>query len=217
MQTRSTTWLALLAAAALMAGGCGDDDSNGTGPGSGNGSVDEATVPDHAGVNAPITAANAEQVMMEVSTGLNQAFTRLMQVAASGKGAGVPAPAAKSIADEQIQGLMSGTLTITSGELNLGQEVQSMNAEFVFDDFSDGGEIYIGGTIQIDFQSSMNANSGEMAISLTQTGALAFSGKYKGTLGIDLSVEMGATGSPAISGTVTIDGETVNLDALTAP
>ena len=88
----------------------------------------------------------------------------------------------------------------------------------MFNDFSDDGQTFIGGTANMDLSMTIptvdpnnpgGAVSG-LELSFVQKGDLAFSGKYKGTLKMDLTVNLSG-GVPSVSGSVTVDGNTVQM------
>lgn len=180
--------------------GCGDDNNSPTG-GSGN-----ATVPDHSGPNTAITSSNAAAVMTTATGSVYGALGRVLSAAAAAK------PAAQAaIGEVVVNGLQSGTVTVKSGDFSVGNNTQSLDAEFVFDDFSDDGQLFIGGTVDIDLVSTIDvANPTNITFDFSQTGDLAFSGTYKGTLSMDINVSLSG-GVPSVSGSVTVDGTTVNL------
>ena len=182
--------------------GCGGDDA--TGP---SGS---AAVPDHPGANTAITSSNAASVMTEVSSSLYGALGRVMAAAAT-------KPAlTKSVSNRVINGQSSGTVTIKSGSYDISGTSQTLDASLEFDDFSDDGQIFMGGTVDFDLSMSTpttvdptNPLAG-LSFTFTQKGNLAFSGKYKGTLNLDVTVSLSG-GVPQVSGKVTVGGTTVSL------
>lgn len=192
-------WGSTLAVIGLLAG-CGGNNSTG--------SSSSATVPDHSGANTPITSSNAQQILLETSLSLDGAFGRVLSAAASKQAVPV---AAKSIANQTINGQASGTITIKSGQFNATSNEQTLNAELVFDDFSDDGQIYIGGPLSMNLNSSYDNSTGTVSLSFTEKGDLAFSGKYKGTVSLDISVNAGSSGTPTVTGSVTVDGNKVTF------
>jgi len=189
----------LLVAGLMGVAGCGEDNSP-TG-GSGN-----TSVPDHAGANTAITSSNAAGVMTESAVSVNSALGRVIVAAASAK------PAAQAaISNVVINGLQSGSITVTSGDFTTSGSTQSLNANIVFDDFSDDGQLYIGGEVALDLDYTLDiANPTNINLNFSQQGDLAFSGKYQGTLSMNINVGI-SNGVPSVSGSVTVDGTTVNL------
>ncbi len=183
--------------------GCGGDDA--TGPSG------DASVPDHSGANTAITSSNAGAVMTEVSSSLYGALGRVMAAAAT-------KPAlTKTVTNKVINGQSSGTVTIKSGSYEITGTSQALDADLEFNDFSDDGQIFIGGPVDFDLTMSTpttvdptNPLAG-LSFNFTQKGNLAFSGKYKGTLTLDVSVSLSG-GVPQVSGSVTVGGTTVNLN-----
>ncbi|MDP6778618.1 MAG: hypothetical protein QGI83_17830 [Candidatus Latescibacteria bacterium] len=181
---------------------CGGDDA--TGPSG------DASVPDHPGANTTITSSNAPAVMTEVSSSLYGALGRVMAAAAT-------KPAlTKTVSNKVINGQNSGTVTIKSGSYEITGTSQKLDASLEFIDFSDDGQIFMGGTVDFDLTMSTpttvdptNPLAG-LTFNFTQKGNLAFSGKYKGTLNLDVTVSLSG-GVPQVSGTVTVGGTTVNL------
>ena len=192
--------LSIIVVAGMLAfTACGDD--NGTGPGS-------ATVPDHSGANTPITAANAQQVMAVASTTIVASMGQI--IAAVQK----PARAAKSVNNVVINGTNSGTMTIQNGDGNYGSDGKvTLNADVVFDDFSNDGQIFMGGPVKIGLDVTLDLSNlfAGYSISYDIDGDLAFSGTYKGTVSMDLHVSVTAGGIPSYSGSVTVDGQTVTF------
>jgi hypothetical protein len=92
----------------------------------------------------------------------------------------------KSVTNVTISGTQSGKVTINSGEFSSSGTDQILEADLVFGDFSDDGQLYIGGTIDLDLSMSTpttvdpNNPLAGLSFSFTQKGDLAFPGKYKG-------------------------------------
>ena len=191
---------AIVAAGMLAFTACGDD--NATGP---SGS---ASVPDHSGANTAITAANAQQVMAMASTAIVASMGQILTAVQK------PARAAKSVNNVVINGANSGTMTIKNGDGNYGTDGKvTLNADLVFDDFSNDGQLFMGGPVKIDLDVTINLSNPLSGYSITYDidGDLAFSGTYKGAISIDLHVSVTAGGIPAYSGSVTVDGQTVTF------
>ncbi len=139
-----TKWVSMLTVVGLLAG-CGDD----TGTGSGG----SASVPAHSGANTPITSSNAQVVLTETSSALYGALGRVLAAAAAGKQA-VPV-ATKSVTNKTVNGTVSGKVTIKSGTYDVTSSSQKLVADVVFEDFSDNGQIWIGGPMKIEVTSSI--------------------------------------------------------------
>lgn len=193
-------WVSMLAVVGLLTG-CGDNNSTGSG---------SAGVPDHSGANTPITSSNAQAVITETSSALYGALGRILAAAASKQAVPV---ATKTVSNQTVNGTVSGKVTIKSGTFDVTSSGQTLKADLVFDDFSDNGQVWIGGPLNIDLTTSINTSNptAGLAFSFKQKGDLAFSGKYKGTLSMDLSVSI-SNGLPSVSGSVTVDGNKINLN-----
>ena len=203
MRFKLNNWVSALAITALLVG-CGSSNSTGSG---------SAAVPDHSGPNTPITAANAQQAMVAASTALNGAMGRILAAAATKQ-----AVATKTVSNKTVNGLASGSVTIKSGTFDVTSSGQTLKADVEFNDFSDDGQLYIGGPVNMEIISSIGTidpnnplgSVGSLSLSLKQKGDLAFAGTYKGTLSMDLEVTL-SNGIPTVKGSVTVDGNKVSF------
>ena len=202
-QTRGISrWVTtLLLSGSLATMGCGDDNPAASGSGS---------VPDHAGANTPITSGNAQVVM---TTAMGTMLGTLGQVLSAAASAKQSVAAAKTVANLVVNGTVSGTVTVETAEFDVTATDQSISGKFMFDDFSNDGSLYLGGTVDLNLSSTIpdpaNPTAG-LSFSFSIDGDLAFSGAYKGRMTIDLNVDIG-TGLPSISGSATVDGNTVSF------
>jgi len=204
MRFKLNNFVSMLAIVGLLVGCC---DSNSTSSGT-------ATVSDQPGANTPITSSNARTVMTETSGALNAAMGRIMAAAAAAK----QAVATKSVSNQTIQGAVSGSVTIKSGTFDVTSSGQTLKADVEFNDFSDDGQLYIGGPVNMEIISSIGTidpnnptgSLGSLSFSFKQKGDLAFAGKYKGTMSMDIEVSFNA-GAASVSGSVTVDGNTVSF------
>lgn len=195
MQFKLNQWMSMLVVVGLLAG-CGSD----SGVGSGN-----ATVSDQPGANTPITSTNAQTVAFETAAALNGALGRILAAAAT------KPVAEKSVSNKVVNGLRSGKVTIKSGTYDVTASNQTLKVDVNFEDFSDDGQIWIGGPLNIDLQSSINVqNPTALSLSFKQKGDLAFAGKYKGKLTMDLDVSI-SNGVPTVKGSVTVDGNKLSF------
>ena len=195
MQFKLNQWISMLAIVGLLAG-CGGDSGAGAGA---------AAVSDHPGANTPITSANAQVVAVETAAALNGALGRVLAAAAS------KPVAEKSVGNKVVNGLRSGKVTIKSGAYDVTATQQTLKVDVVFEDFSDDGQIWIGGPLNIDLQSSINVqNPTALSLSFKQKGDLAFAGKYKGKMTLDLDVSIQG-GVPTVKGSVTVDGNRLSF------
>lgn len=206
MRFNLNKWVSALAVAGLLMS-CGDDNATGSGT---------VGVPDHAGANTAITSSNAQQAMVETSTALNGALGRILSAAAAKQ-----TVATKSVSNKVVNGLVSGKVTILSGDYNVTSSGQTLKADVEFDDFSDDGQLWIGGPVNMEIVSSINAGSidpnnplgsvGGISLTFKQKGDLAFSGKYKGTMSMDLEISLSG-GIPSVKGSITVDGNRISLN-----
>lgn len=204
MRFKFNNWVSALAIVGLLVG-CSDSNSTGSG---------NATVSDQPGANTPITSSNAQQVMVEASTALNGALGRILAAAAAKQ-----AVATKTVSNQTINGAVSGSVTIKSGTFDVTSSGQTLKADVEFNDFSDDGQIYIGGPVNMEIVSSIGSfdpnnptgSLGSLSLSFKQKGDLAFAGKYKGTLSMDIEVSI-SNGLPSVSGSVTVDGNKISLN-----
>ena len=195
MQFKLNQWISMLAIVGLLAG-CGGDSGAGAGA---------AAVSDHPGANTPITSANAQVVAVETAAALNGALGRVLAAAAS------KPVAEKSVGNKVVNGLRSGKVTIKSGAYDVTATQQTLKVDVVFEDFSGDGQIWIGGPLNIDLQSSINVqNPTALSLSFKQKGDLAFAGKYKGKMTLDLDVSIQG-GVPTVKGSVTVDGNRLSF------
>jgi|GEM_PF-1931034 hypothetical protein len=205
-------WISVAAMSGLIVMGCGDDDNN---PTSSSGA---ASVPDHSGANTAITTSNARTVMTEVAGVLNGSLGRVMSAAASKPATQATLQQTISVNNKTVPGLQSGSVTINGGTFAVSGTGQTLKADLVFDDFSDDGQLFMGGTVNIDL--NMNLGSfdpsnpqsavGGLSLSFVQKGDLAFSGKYKGVLKMDMNISIDG-GIPSINGSATVGGDTVTF------
>lgn len=204
MRFKLNNFVSMLAIVGLLVG-CGDDNSTSSGG--------TATVSDQPGANTPITSSNARTVMTETTGALNAAMGRIMAAAAAKQ-----AVATKTVSNKTVQGAVSGSVTIKSGTFDVTSSGQTLKADVEFNDFSDDGQLYIGGPVNMEIVSSIGTidpnnptgSLGSLSFSFKQKGNLAFAGKYKGTMGMDIEVSFNA-GAASVSGSVTVDGNTVNF------
>ena len=195
MQFKLNQWISMLAIVGLLAG-CGGDSGAGAGA---------AAVSDHPGANTPITSANAQVVAVETAAALNGALGRVLAAAAS------KPVAEKSVGNKVVNGLRSGKVTIKSGAYDVTATQQTLKVDVVFEDFSGDGQIWIGGPLNSDLQSSINVqNPTALSLSFKQKGDLAFAGKYKGKMTLDLDVSIQG-GVPTVKGSVTVDGNRLSF------
>ncbi|MBT3605600.1 MAG: hypothetical protein HOE48_10260 [Candidatus Latescibacteria bacterium] len=203
MRFKLNNWVSALAIVGLLIG-CGDSNSTGSG---------SATVSDQPGANTPITSSNAQQAMVEASAALNGAMGRILAAAAAKQ-----AVATKSVSNQTINGLASGSVTIKSGDFDVSSSGQTLKADVEFNDFSDDGQLFIGGPVNMEIVSSIGtidpnnptASLGSLSFSFKQKGDLAFAGKYKGTLSMDIDVSL-SNGIPTVKGSVTVDGNRISF------
>lgn len=203
MRFKLNNWVSALAITALLVG-CGSSNSTGSG---------SAAVPDHSGPNTPITASNAQQAMIAASTALNGAMGRILAAAATKQ-----AVATKTVSNKTINGTVSGSVTIKSGTFDVTSSGQTLKADVEFNDFSDDGQLYIGGPLNMEIISSIGTidpnnplgSVGSLSLSFKQKGDLAFAGTYKGTMSMDIDVSLN-NGVPTVKGSVTVDGNKVSF------
>ena len=136
---------------------------------------------DDDGDKAPThPGANEEITEANAAAVWTQTFSSIAQVQAQAGGGGT------------VQGQNSG-----KAEVKLDAGTSGVTYTIEFDDFSNDGEIWIDGKLTIKADTSG---------SFTYTGKLTFSGKYSGTVEIDLS------GSAAgVRGTLKVGGQTITI------
>jgi hypothetical protein len=182
-------------------------------------STENLLVPSHAGANTPITVNNAQTALLQAFTSLSEAIPRIAEVAAT-----KPA-ATQSIAipDLVIDGRQSGALRITGAQLSLGiGNTQTLVADLTFDDFSDDGQLFIGGPVRFELSFSLLSGLNPLSdasdlfgdLRMAMSGQLGFSGAYNGILFLDVALALNDLGVAETTGVVTLNGQTIELSGL---
>lgn len=197
--------------------GCGDNASM-TG-------TEDLLVPPHPGPNTPITVNNAQAAMLQAFTSFSATLPHIAG-AAAGKPAASKVSESQSIAipDTVIDGKQSGRLLISNGQLNLGiGGRQTLQADLVFDDFSEDGQLFIGGPVRFELSftlfSDIDLTAAEIGdifgdLRVTLAGDLGLSGTYSGTMSLDVALAVGDSGVGQIDGSITLSGQTIELSGI---
>ena len=163
--------VAMLMLSAFAMAGCGDSNSvTGSVP---TGGANLA--------NTPISAANAVTVFASANQAIGNVIASVF-AQASKKPVASPA-LAKSFSSVTVNGKSSGKIT-ASGDYNSGSSDVSMTSKVTFDNFSDDGKLFSGGTLDISYSLP---NSNPQGITSTYKGSLAFAGDFKGTMSFDIT------------------------------
>ncbi len=182
----------------------------------------EKMVGSHPGANTAITAANADSATVNIMDAVSSGLGRALQQSNAGNLFQKPARPATSIDVDltapEIPGLASGSLKLKSGHVTAhsdttGGGTMSFNVAVEFNDFSDDGVIFLGGTFQESVNMSFAAQTGNPTGSASVKGNIAVSGKYHGSASIDLTATV-TNGEASVGGTVTVGGQTINVKDL---
>ncbi len=180
--------IATLTLSAFAMAGCGDNNSvTGIVP---TGGANLA--------NTPISAANAATVYASASAAIGNAISSVF-AQASKKPVASPA-LAKSFSSVTVNGKNSGKIT-ASGDYNSGASDVSMTSKIAFDNFSDDGKLFAGGTLDISYSLP---NSNPQGVTYSYKGSLAFAGDFKGTMSFDITYTGGKPSGSYTAGTQTI-------------
>ena len=147
--------LALLALSTVALSGCilSSEDKDGT-------------VGDHAGPNTPVTVENAQAVFGIVFGTIKTAFDQQ-----TSKPAGVSE-------ERTFNGSSSGKIVMKIVPTATGRR-----EEITITDFSNDGELFIGGKLTNDLTTMEHGETGAIE------GNLAFAGLYKGSIGVDVMMD----------------------------
>ncbi len=194
----------------MLVVGCSDDDddkddNNPTGGGGGStaGELTERT----DAKNAPVTEDNIEQVTSEINQTSWDVFGRALQTVQVGKAA---IDYSQKLNGE-VEGRAGGKATVngTMTTKMSGQSPSSVDYNFTctFFDFSDDGEIWLGGSLKY----VGNYNYTDMVYNIKITGDIRFNGAYQGTQTYTSEITMNATtgaSTYSVTTTTTSNGQT---------
>jgi len=184
----------------------------------------EKMVGSHSGANTAITAANADSATVNIMDAVSSGLGRALQQSNVGDLFQMQKPARPAtsidvdLSAAEIPGLRSGSVKIKSGHVTAntneatGYGTWSINVAVEFNDFSDDGVIFLGGTFQESANMSF-ADTGMTAVNANAKANIAVSGKYQGSMSMDITATVTNAGA-SVSGTVTVGGETVNVKDL---
>jgi hypothetical protein len=181
----------------------------------------EKMVGSHSGANTVITAANADSVTSDIMDAVSSGVGRALQQSNAGDLFSKPARQATSVnvdlSAPEIHGLVSGTVKLKSGHVTAnsnettGYGTMSVNVAIEFNDFSDDGVIFLGGTFEESANVSFQAAG--MTLDASAKANIAVSGKHQGSMSMDVTVTE-TNGVASVSGTVTVGGQTVHVTNL---
>lgn len=182
-------------------------------------------VPAHSGANTPITVNNAQAALLQAFTSFSAALPQIAG-AAAGKPAAPKVSGNQSIAipDIAIDGKQSGRLVISNAQLSFGTGgIQTLQADLIFDDFSEDGQLFIGGPVRFELSftlfSDIDLTAAELGdifgdLRVTMAGDLGLSGTYSGTMSLDVILTFGESGVGQIDGAITLNGQTIELSGI---
>jgi len=181
--------------------GCSDNDDGDKSPTGGGSSA--GSLSDHAGANAVVTEDNVDEVTAEINTTAWRVFGAGLTKIQVGK----PADYTTNLSGDVV-GLKNGKATVK------GKIVTKMNVATVsgvdydftctFYDFSDDGQLYLGGSLSYKGSAKYSNNMPESQ-TITIKGGLKFNGKYSGEEDFTTTVTINmSTGKASYEGTTTV-------------
>ena len=185
----------LLLVAVFAFVGCSDDDKDKIiGP-----SFDEGTLTAGTdGANEAISADYAPQFAALIMAKSNEIYGRAMQAQY--------AKVASQVISGRVDGDSLGYAEV-SGSFSESATGESMSITCTYHNFSDDGELFMGGSMNIDSSYNYSTNVSTTTI----TSAIKFAGSYSGTMTYTLSIDYDEeTYEPIFTGTfsITSGGET---------
>lgn len=167
----------------IIGAGCGDNNPTSAVAGSFPASA--------TGSNTPVTSSNAATVW---GTTFAQAF------AVMGQGASVITKPVSPQGSGTVNGSVSGTAKF-DGTVTASQTGVNVNSKITFDDFSNGGGIWMQGEMNYEFNTTTSPPTTDGTI----TGTINVAGDYQATLKWDISL---SNSVPSGSVEITSDGNT---------
>jgi len=150
---------------------------------------DEAgTVKDHAGPNTPVTVENAQTVFNMVFGTIKGAMEEPLSK-----------PSAVASETRTINGSASGKIVVKTTPTANGY-----TEELEITDFSNDGELFIGGKLTNDMTTTEHGETGNI------TGDITVAGFFKGKVGVDVMMENFGDYF-MVQGMVTVGGEEVSV------
>ena len=198
-------FLLVISVGLFLGFGCSKDDGGSPTGGDVNaGSLSErSNVP-----NEQVTVGNVDQVVSKINTVAMNTYTKaLLSVEkpavniTANLGGDVPGDhSGKADVDGEVITKYSG-ITLTGVDYNV---------ICTYYDYSDDGELFLGGSVAYTGVTKYDANNKLTDYSVTMRGGLRFNGTYEGSEEFTITKKLDAEGAPTYEGTVTItsDGKT---------
>jgi len=185
--------------------GCSKDDDGDKSPtGGGGGSSSAGSLAEHAGANTVVTETNADQVTTEINSTAWEVFGRAMSTASYGKAAADVTTNLKG----DVAGLKNGKATVNGKMITKmsGMTATGVDYDFTctFYDFSDDGELYLGGSLSYEGSAKYGSNYQLESYTITVKGGLKFNGQYSGSEDFTTTVKIESAGNYSYEGTTTV-------------
>jgi len=176
----------------------------------------------HGGSNTPITVANADSAAAAISAIMGTSFQRSFQSVFSslfnlklGR-RGDTTPITITLEEAIHAGLNNGSLTVKGGKIVVTSGTLTsihMETSFEYDDFSDDGVVFIGGTVDATVDVEITTATAALdSLHAVYKANIATTGKYNGAMSMNLTVDQGTTGPGTLAGTATVGGKDVEVN-----
>jgi hypothetical protein len=194
----------------FLISGCGDKS---TGPAGVSLNENAGALDAHPGTNASVkdsvTALEVGQIVQMQSM---TAVSKVMEKAGGGMGKIKSASMSGNI-DGSINGTKSGTATV-KGSYSYTQSTGKLHYEALctFSNYSDSGDIYIGGQMHFLMDGTFTQTSDDMSMTCSMTGKIKFNGDYVGSNTFSLQFEFSGTQQTGTyTSTIVSDGKTTTI------
>ena len=199
MKKHLLLFLVMISVGMFSGFGCSKD--NGGSPTGGD--VNAGSFSERSNVpNEPVTAGNADQVISEINTVAMNTYAKALT--------NVEKPAASITTNlgGDVAGLKNGKADI-DGKVNTKSSGLTLtgvdyDVNCTYYDFSDDGELFLGGSIVYTGTVKYDVNFQPTDISVTMKGGLRFNGTYEGSEEFTVTIKTDITGTSTYEGTATI-------------
>jgi hypothetical protein len=202
---RNCSALTLAVFSLFLIAGCGDKS---TGPAGSGLNENAGALDSHAGNNTPvkdsITAATVGQM---VQTQATEAANKVFMMQGMSKRT---SSTQSGTIDGTINGTKSGTATV-KGSYTSNQSNASVEALCTFSNYSDSGDIYLGGQMNFVIKMTANQTGDDVTMICTSTGKIKFNGSYIGANTFSLETNL-SEGCGTYTSTIVSDGVTTAIN-----
>lgn len=157
--------------------GCGD---KATGAGDSGLNPNAGALTSHSGNNTPVKdSVSAAKVGAIIQEQANAAVSKVFETMGDGLSKRTSSTQ-KGTIESSINGKNSGTATV-KGDYTASQTSAVVNVVCTFSDYSDDGDIFLGGQMSFDIKMTSDQTGENTSMKFTITGNIKFNGAYIGT------------------------------------